>query len=356
MKNELQTTEQSAKKTKLQQRYESLLEDIEVNKALQESLENDLRKVIPRIKKEIRPLLKKRTDAVRRRIFRLDEMAGDIGVGKNNTEWFVPYIAEEAMNILKENGFEDEELISIYKKYTGESPLPGEKEYNDLAASIREKYGVEVNMEEMKKQGMDFYLSENAGYFQQKMAEKQEREEAKELEDFDPDKVQKVNKHEQLLAQDGKKIYMRLIKRFHPDLEQDEALKIQKTALVQEITKSYKEKDFLKLLSLQIEHIDEKENEGQILADDMLERYNKILSTQLSEIKREIEFIKYSSRGLIENFFDANSKFSERQFRAKKKYLKQEIESIIEDVRNSYRDERGWFKDWVRDIKDFIIS
>lgn len=182
--------------------------------------------------------------------------------------------------------------------------------------------------------------------------QQREQKEAQELEDFDPNKVQKVSKQNQLIAQDAKAIYVRLVKKFHPDLEQNETFKIEKTALVQEITKAYKEKDFLKLLSLQIEHIDEKENEGQILADDMLKRYNKTLTKQLNQIKAEIELIKQSSHGLLENFFDRNNKFSEKQFRTIKKQLKFEIDSVEQDTRNSYRYDKDWFKEWLREMKD----
>lgn len=353
MKNELKTTKQTTKKSRLQQRYESLLKDIEVNKNLQENLENDIRKVVPRIEKEMHPLLRKRTEAVRKRVLRLDELADEIGVGKVNIEWFAPYIADEAMTLLQNKNFQDDELIEIYEKYTGESPLPDKEQFDDMAAAVKEMYGFDIDVEEMMKQGMENYMSENVENFRQQVAEQQEVQEAQEIEDFAKQGPKKVSKQEQMLAQDAKTIYLRLVKKFHPDLEQDETLKIQKTALVQEVTKAYKENDFLKLLSLQIEHIDEKENEGQILADDMLKRYNKILTKQLNELKYEIEEIKYSSNGIVEDFFDKNSKFSERRFKAYKKKIQTEVDQIEADNRSSYKRKKGWFKDWMREIKDF---
>lgn len=353
MKNELKTTKQVTKKSRLQQRYESLLKDIEVNKGLQETLTNDLRKVIPRIEKEMHPLLRKRTEAVRKRILRLDELADEIGVGKINIEWFAPYIADEAMTILQNKNFQDDELVEIYEKYTGESPLPDKEDLDLVAATFKEMFGFDIDVEEMMKQGMEDYIEGNAENIRQQIAEKQEEQEAQEVEDFAQQGPKKVSKQEQMLAQDAKTIYLRLVKKFHPDLERDEAEKIKKTALVQEVTKAYKENDFLKLLSLQIEHIDEKENEGQILADDMLKRYNKILTKQLNELKYEIEEIKYSSNGIVEDFFDKNNKFSEQRFKAYKKKIQTEIDQIEADTRNSYKRKKGWFKDWMREIKDF---
>ncbi|MDP5138899.1 MAG: hypothetical protein NWP83_00335, partial [Spirosomaceae bacterium] len=234
---------------------------------------------------------------------------------KSSTKWFAIYVADEAMAILRESDFKDDKMADIYQKYTGKKPI-NEKESHD------------------------------------EIIEQREQKEAQELEDFDPNKVQKISKQNQLIAQDAKAIYVRLVKKFHPDLEQNETFKMQKTALVQEITAAYKAKDFLKLLSLQIEHIDEKETEGQLLADDMLKRYNKTLTKQLNQIKAEIASIKLSSQGLLENFFDRNNKFSEKQFRTTKKQLKLEIDSVEQDTRNSYRYDKDWFKEWLREMKD----
>lgn len=316
MKSELKTTEQHTQKSKLQQRYESLLADVELSKLLREKLQHDLQQIIPRINKEIRPLFKQRTDAIRTRLLRLDELADELGMDKSSTKWFAIYVADEAMAILRESDFKDEEMAYIFQKYTGKKPI-NEKESHD------------------------------------EIIEQREQKEAQELEDFDPNKVQKISKQNQLIAQDAKAIYVRLVKKFHPDLEQNETFKIQKTALVQEITAAYKAKDFLKLLSLQIEHIDEKETEGQLLADDMLKRYNKTLTKQLNQIKAEIASIKRSSQGLLENFFDRNNKFSEKQFRTTKKQLKLEIATVEQDTRNSFRYDKDWFKEWIREINDF---
>lgn len=315
MKVELITTDQFTKKSKLLQRYESLLADVELSKLLREKLQNDLQQIIPRINKEIRPLFKQRTAAIRTRLLRLDELAHELGMDKSSSKWFAIYVADEAMVILRESGFKDDIMANIYQKYTGKKPI-NEKESHD------------------------------------EIIEQREQKEAQELEDFDPNKVQKISKQNQLVAQDAKAIYVRLVKRFHPDLEQNDTFKIEKTALVQEITKAYKEKDFMKLLSLQIEYLDEKESEGQLLADDMLKRYNKTLTKQLNQIKTEIESIKSSSQWLFENFFDRNNKFSEKQFRTTKKQLKLEIDSVEQDIRNSYRYDKDWFKEWLRELQD----
>jgi hypothetical protein len=99
------------------------------------------------------------------RILPIDEMAGDIGVGKNNKMNLCCATSRKKDEYSKRNGnFEDEELISIYKKYTGESPPSGEKEYNDLAASIREKQWAESTWRE-EEAGHGSLYSKTLGIF-----------------------------------------------------------------------------------------------------------------------------------------------------------------------------------------------
>lgn len=346
MKSELKTVKKKVKKSRSQQRYESLVKNIAESQTKKENLKNDLRKVTPRIEKELWPLVRKRTEATRSRLIRFDALADEIGVGKENEEYFEQYMVEEVMDILHDKDFKDEELTEIYKKYTGESPEVDQSHYAEMARSIKEQFGFDIDLEEMKKKGVEDYMFENAEKFCQQAAEAFEQNE---MDDYDHQKPLKVSKKEQILAQDSKAIYMKLMKKFHPDLEQDEQVKIEKTAIVQEITKAYKEKDFFKLLDLQFQYLD---NDPEVLSDELLKQFNKMLAKQLAEIKEEIETIKYSSNEIFQDFFDHNSIFSERKFRATKKNLKMEIESIEADTRESFRRKKGWFKSWVRDIRD----
>ena len=119
------------------------------------------------------------------------------------------------------------------------------------------------------------------------------------------------------------------------------------------MTKAYQEKDFLALLNLQIEYLEEDEADAGFLAGDMLKRYNKILQKQLNEIKAEIDFLKHSSMDLLEDFFDQNNAFSARKFKDFKKRLRAEISMIQADLNDSRKRQKGWFKDWVTEIKAY---
>lgn len=356
MKKGVVHSPQKTKKSRLQVRYEKLLLDIKQNKELQVTLEEGMQKVLPMIQQEIRPLLDEKRSWFKKRLMRLDELADEIGVGKYNREWFDEYMAEESMALMNDLGTGDVELRGIFQKYSGESPDPDQSELQQVADIVKETFGFDFDVEEAMKQGMDNYMNSNMEEFRAKIIEKQEKEEQDELDNFDPNATQKQSKEDTLLAQDAKAIYMRLIKKFHPDLEQDELRKLEKTKLVQQVTKAYKDNDFLELLNLQIEHLDEQENEGNALAEDMLKRYNKILKKQLDEIQQEIAYIKQSSMGLYEDFFDKNSKFSLRRFNTYKKDLKKEIESLESEMRDAAKRKKGWFKEWMKYIKDYRME
>ncbi len=87
-------------------------------------------------------------------------------------------------------------------------------------------------------------------------------------------------------------IYKRLAKAFHPDLEQEPTLKMEKEELMKKLTTAYEENDLHTLLSLEIEYISRYENgknEEMISSDNQLAVYNGILKDQLASLQNEID-------------------------------------------------------------------
>jgi hypothetical protein len=278
----------------------------------------------------------------------LDELATELSVGKYNKDWFEPYMADQASSLMQQKGFGDEVLKGIFEKYSDETLLPDEELLAGFAQQFKDEFGIEMDIKEAMKKGVDTYMRENKDVFQQKIYEKWDEKEAEDLNNYDAVTKKKVSKQDQLLMQDAKAIYLRLMKKYHPDRELDEAIKIKYTEISQQVTTAYKT-----LLQLQIEHIEEQETDADFLAEDMLKRYNKILQKQLNEIGEEIDFMKYNSMGLFDAFFDKNNKFSLRMFNRHKKELQIEIEDVQEDIKASYKRKKGWFKEWIKEVKEY---
>jgi acyl transferase domain-containing protein len=83
-------------------------------------------------------------------------------------------------------------------------------------------------------------------------------------------------------------VYRKLAVALHPDREPDPEERARKTVLMQQINVAYSQKDLLQLLELQLRF--EQIDEAQIgtLAEDRLDRYNRLLAEQVAQLKCEL--------------------------------------------------------------------
>lgn len=91
-------------------------------------------------------------------------------------------------------------------------------------------------------------------------------------------------------------IYRKLAIALHPDREPDPAERARKTELMQAINVAYERRDLLRLLELQLrfEQIDELAIGS--LAEDKLERFNRLLAEQVAQLRDELAAIEYPYR------------------------------------------------------------
>jgi hypothetical protein len=84
------------------------------------------------------------------------------------------------------------------------------------------------------------------------------------------------------------KIYRELARALHPDLEPDESLKPQKTALMQKLTEAYKSNDLHTILRLELEWIAGENDNLERLSDEKLAVYNKLLKDQVEDLEKQL--------------------------------------------------------------------
>jgi hypothetical protein len=340
MSNELiQKKQEETQKSKLLHRYQCLIRDIELRKKQHENLNEGIRVAIPKVQNELQPLQDELLELEVQKLLRLDEVFQEIVLPKMKSEFFVEWMIDE-LEVYLSGSFENHaELNLLYKKYAKRDfeKLRVQNEY--YAKLIKNETGYEADPKEIGEKGFHNYIKEKWGVQKaepkKKSKKKQKAEELESIED-------------KMLAADAKAIYFRLIKKYHPDLQQDPAMQLVYTEITKKVTIAYKNQDFLALLLLQIEYLDENEIDGGLLADEMLKRYNKILQNQLREINRAVEILKNSSKGMFEAFFEEDYKFSERLFEQKKAALNKDIDALIDDLNNSIDQKKGWFKEWIR--------
>ena len=107
-----------------------------------------------------------------------------------------------------------------------------------------------------------------------KQQKKQQREEAKKLAN-----------------QSIKAIYLKITAWIHPDREQDEQKKQEKTVLMQQANQAYEANDLLTLLNLQIQ-LGHQHNLS--FANQQLKAYNLLLEEQLETLQMQVDDIIYS--------------------------------------------------------------
>ncbi|MDN3581282.1 hypothetical protein [Mucilaginibacter flavus] len=357
----LATTPQSkeqSKKSNTYIKYEKLLLQIEQQKQFKLNLQEGLKKAYHKIEQEILPIQQELQTLLREFMIRLDTLATEIGVGKLNKEYLETYMAEELEILLDTFGHQDVVLSNLYQKYAGVSldDLATDEDALEIAKSISELLGVEVDVKELLKKGQQGFFEE----FREKFAGQINNKDFIDTEDSEISSNKpagkKTTSETDQIAKDARSIYMRLVKKFHPDLEPNQVLKDHKTEIIKEVTKAYQENDFLSLLKLQITHLDDDDANVASIADDMVKRYIKLLQKQLDELNASIHETHFTNGNEIADFIDKNGKFSPQKFSARRRNLEKQISAIRSSLTSSAKKPKGWFKEQMSMIKDTVMQ
>jgi hypothetical protein len=350
----------AAPKSKIYAKYEKLLAEIEKQKQFKINMTEGLQKAYNKVEHELLPLEHESQLLMRDFLIRIDELATQIGVGKHNEEYLVNYMGNELDSLLDIFGHQDTVLSNLHEKYTGASldELAADEDAVGLAKSISELIGVEVDVKEMLKKGQEAYFEE----FREKFAE-QINSKRQDFFDTMGDEIpkKKTGTKKQIdetaeIAKDARSIYMRLIKKFHPDLEQDLKVKEHKTEIVKQVTKAYQENDFFALLKLQLTYIDDNETDAAAGADNMLKRYIKLLQNQLDELNRSIHQTHYSNGTTVADFLDKYGKFSTQKFSAQRRRAEKQTSMFKTVLADSKKRPKGWFKEQIAMMKDMVMQ
>ncbi|MEN5172943.1 molecular chaperone DnaJ [Acinetobacter higginsii] len=123
--------------------------------------------------------------------------------------------------------------------------------------------------------------------FEQYAAEQQQaREQAKQLR-----QQQKREQAEQMAAQSLKTVYLKIAAMIHPDREQDESKKEEKTELFQQASQAYEQQDLFYLLKLQLQLEQNKGVGPKELSAEQVKFYKLALDAQSQQLESQIEEI-----------------------------------------------------------------
>ncbi len=197
---------------------------------------------------------------------------------------------------LKE-GEPDEELKEIFKAVQGISYEKAvEQDFNvmkDDMESIFEEFGFEMNLDglhsKMTPEEMMRKTIEIQEELKQQAHQNEQRQTIRKKTKKEQEKEEKAKLVEEARARNISSIYKQLAKILHPDLEQNEELKLQKEELMKQLTIAYENNDLHTLLKLELTWIQNEENNFDKLTDDKLGIYNEVLKEQIRELEDELE-------------------------------------------------------------------
>ncbi|GAB2793657.1 hypothetical protein HNQ93_003770 [Hymenobacter luteus] len=136
--------------------------------------------------------------------------------------------------------------------------------------------------------------------------------------------AQEAREQQQRLLSNTKTLYRQLARLHHPDLARDPAAQQQKTALMQRITEAYETNDLYTLLQLLSEA-----GPTEAPDDDVLTRYTQALHHQTTELKQQLNGLKFGENG----FSGSTGKKREQEIRQLKRHLKAEAEYLAQVLR-----------------------
>lgn len=101
---------------------------------------------------------------------------------------------------------------------------------------------------------------------------------------------------EEARAKNINTVYRQLARLFHPDLEQDPALKAKKEALMKELTAAYEKGDLHTILGLELRWLQNNDGDLSRLSDAKLDAYTAALREQSNDLRNELASVLYRPR------------------------------------------------------------
>lgn len=291
---------------KEQKRFNSLVKKINTLRAQIENtraLDLELRRLG---EEKVTPAEKTAMAACREWITGLENSLFRPKLSKKQAEKLESILMEEISYLLQTRFYQDDpELQELYARYeaSGRSYAEiQEEEEQEAKAMAAQMMNVMFGMD-IKAGDLD-----DPGSMQEKIKAKQEEFEATERARAEK-RTKKVKTGSHLAAEEKrlaaetavkkttKQIYVDLVRHFHPDKEQDEQLRAEKTEVMKQITAAYEADDHLRLLELQMTLLNGRDNVFADFNDAQLKYFNQTLQQQAAGLEEELYLASPEANG-----------------------------------------------------------
>lgn len=253
----------------------------------------------------------------------------------------------------------DDEFKEIFKAVEGISyDEAAEQDFSSLKDEMEDmfkQFGFNMNFGDMHgnmtQEELIQKMNEKQEQFRQQSAAGEQHHTTRKKTKKQLEREEREKQIEEARTKNISTIYKQLAKAFHPDLEQDAGLKMQKEELMKQLTNAYDNNDLHTLLKLELSWIQKEENNPDKLSDDKLSIYNEVLKEQVQELQDEINMLvehpRYQSLHTLVSF--PGQVMSLNLIREKAN-----MQTMLKDISKTVAELKGTEKQALREIKDII--
>lgn len=278
---------------KKRKQFNNLLQKIDELKDTIRQLEDQMQSGMVFFHAEILPLQLKQQQVQADYVRKLHQLYPHKTFTKKEREKIVDLILSAAAEILgtvdtdEKTEFADiQEIFDLYNEDSWEEIQAEERQQvNETANAFFASMGVDLNLD--PDDDLETVQEKTMAAAERFKQEAVEREEA--AAKAPKNKKQAAQEAQALNVQKvSKTIYNDLVKLLHPDLEQDEALKMEKTEAMKKVNLAWQNNDFFGLLGLQSEYLSKHGDDIARLPDQQFKYYITVLKTQKAELEAQL--------------------------------------------------------------------
>ncbi|MBO3658345.1 molecular chaperone DnaJ [Acinetobacter haemolyticus] len=276
-----QRSEPSAQQKKLNR----LIAQIEQQKISLATWKNAQDEIQQHTRQKLMPVYRELHEVLFLQLEQLWQMLQSHTFSKTDLQQLDEKIAQLA-RILKRSQMLDEEQLNLVKQIDTFYQQHAQQSVKKPKKAQSKKFEYQASSEQSIEQHAE-QASELENDFEQYAADQQQaREKAKQLR-----QQQKREQAEQLAAQSLKTVYLKIAAMIHPDREQDETKKAEKTELFQQASQAYERQDLFYLLKLQLQ-LEQNNGVGvKELSAEQVKFYKLALDAQSQQLESQIEEI-----------------------------------------------------------------
>ncbi|WP_368570893.1 molecular chaperone DnaJ [Acinetobacter haemolyticus] len=276
-----QRSEPSAQQKKLNR----LIAQIEQQKISLATWKNAQDEIQQHTRQKLMPVYRELHEVLFLQLEQLWQMLQSHTFSKTDLQQLDEKIAQLA-RMLKRSQMLNEEQLSLVKQIDTFYQQHAQQSVKKPKKAQSKKFEYQASSEQSIEQHVE-QASELEDDFEQYAAEQQQaREKAKQLR-----QQQKREQAEQLAAQSLKTVYLKIAAMIHPDREQDETKKAEKTELFQQASQAYEQQDLFYLLKLQLQLEQNKGVGTKELSAEQMKFYKLALDAQSQQLESQIEEI-----------------------------------------------------------------